>query len=215
VLIDSFSPGSTGGVLLEQLEAVDVLANVHTREKSSSSHSSASDTKSSEAQKQDSATTPSAKPPLDAQEKPVATGDSERVVEEESSYDGNITRDFRDGGTAMKRKKILRDGKQPQAMRKLRKSIDDHSPYDENITRHFGYTGTEVPREDPMKVDWKSSISKYGEWPWDLQDVKISLSRQKLGTLMYMGNALRYRRWVTPIQRIETLAPSYPYVCLQ
>jgi hypothetical protein len=88
--------------------------------------------------------------------------------------------------------------------------MDDHSPYGENVSRHFGYTGTEIAPEDPIEVDWKSSISKYAERPWVLRKIEISPRKQKLGTLMYMGNALRHKRWVTPIQRIETLTPSYP-----
>lgn len=209
MLIVSFSPGSTTGERLEPSEEADALSNIPTRSKSSSPHSLASSEESLEAQKRDVATSPSDNQSSEAGKQVVASGNHVNI-DSESSYDGNFTRDF--GGVASTKgpKERPGDGEQPEAMSTRRNRVDDHSPYDDNIARHFGYTGTEVPLEDPMEVDRKSSISKYGERPWDLQEVEISPSKQKLSSLMYMGNALRRRRWVTPIQRIETLAPSYP-----
>jgi hypothetical protein len=210
MLTESVSPGSTRGVLLEPAGAANALVDVRTRQDDSSPHSPASDKESSEARKGDTATSPSNNQSSNVEKTLVATGKYRRERNDESSYDENFTRDFGDESSSREPETCLRDMEQPEVTGKYGKRMDDHSPYDKNVSRHFGYTGTEIPPEDPIEVDWKSPISKYAERPWDLQKTETSPSKQKLGTLMYMGNALRHKRWVTPIQRIETLAPSYP-----
>ena len=67
-----------------------------------------------------------------------------------------------------------------------------------------------VSQKDPHNVATMRSISERVEGPLDRIQIDISLSKLKLGMLMGGGSNLGHRRWVTPVQRIEALAPSCP-----
>jgi hypothetical protein len=101
--------------------------------------------------------------------------------------------------------------KEPEATSKHEKVIENESPNNQNVYRPYGYRRRiRVPRGDPWDVEWRSSITKYEHRPSNFRQREISPDKRKLDMLMYRADQLRHQRYVTPIQRIETLAPSYP-----